>query len=77
MATKTRKKPTRQYSDEYPVIGGHSYMIRSVPVKTWRAVDRRRKAEGGRSVRTIIIKLLERYEAEGAAAFGGWPEATT
>lgn len=71
--TTPTRRATARYSREYPVAGGHDYFVRSIPTKTWDAVEKRAELEGRRSVRVIAIKLLERYAKEGAAVFGGWP----
>jgi len=70
--TTPARRATARYSREYPVTGGHDYFVRSIPTKTWDAVERRAELEGRRSIRVIAIKLLERYAAEGADVFGGW-----
>lgn len=71
-STPTRRA-TARYSREYPVTGGHDYFVRSIPTKTWDAVEKRAEREGRRSIRVVAIKLLELYAQKGAAVFGGWP----
>ena len=72
-STPPKRRETARYSREYPVTGGHDYFVRSIPNKTWDAVEKRAEAEGRRSIRVIAIKLLELYAAKGADVFGGWP----
>lgn len=73
--TRTRAKSEAVYlkPGEFPVEGGHDYMLRSIPKATWGQVQRRAKAEGGRSVRAVLLRLTAAYAERGAAVFGGWP----
>lgn len=58
--------PARFYSRDYPCTGGHSYPVRSIPTAIWRLAAARAKAEG-RSIRHVIIHLLEEYGREDEA----------
>ena len=66
--TATAKRPQRKlqlpsrYSHEYPVHGGHSYLIRSIPRPIWDRARKRAHAEQ-RAIRVVLIRALEQYAA--------------
>jgi hypothetical protein len=63
-ATKKRAEPSTQYSRDYPITGGHDYLVRSIPRATWRDAGKRAQSENdgrGRSIRNVIIRALELY----------------
>lgn len=72
--TQSRKKPAArragqarpaatQYSKDYPIAGGHNYLVKSIPRAIWTRANRRAKTDGprGRSIRNVIIRALELY----------------
>ena len=67
-ATAGGRRPRRtiplpaRYSREYPVDRGHDYLLRGVPLETWRRALKRAKSEE-RAVRVVLIRALEEYAA--------------
>lgn len=42
--------------------GGHDYLLRGVPLETWRRAMARASSEG-RAMRVVLIRALEAYAA--------------
>lgn len=59
----TGPAPGAHYSDAYPIAGGHSYLVKSIPRPIFEAAQARAAGENGRSVRNVIIRALELYGA--------------
>ena len=51
-----------KYSHEFPVNEGHNYLLRAVPVDTWKRALKRSQAED-RAIRVVLIRALEEYAA--------------
>ncbi len=55
--------PSR-YRKAYPITGGHSYEIRSIPWATWHQAHTRAALDDV-GMRTVCIRLLEYYADHG------------
>lgn len=64
--TSSLRLPTT-YSRDFPVEGGHSYLVRGLPQAIWDAVIDRVDEED-RSVRDVVIRMLKYYAKHGVPA---------
>lgn len=52
------------YSKEFPIEGGHSYLLRGIPKAIWDAAMDRADEED-RSIRDIAIRMMKYYAKHG------------
>ncbi len=66
-AASRKPAPATKYSRDYPIAGGHNYLVRSIPRPIWKGASARSKGDQ-RSIRNVIIRALELYAAGSFAA---------